>query len=587
MKKLLSTCLYLGSLAVFGQSVIIEEPLLITPTHRIYLDDTGNNANTGDSLHPLQTFSAALSRLNLITTGMIGNVYTEVVAFEGTYNEIFRQTLTDFQIGAKVMNVSLRGKEGVIIDGNGITVNPGGGMVYLLGSNISVKNIKIQNSSEIGLRFGFNYNGTVINSHDILIDSVEVSATKSHGILVGIGSLNANGSSVLIPRAKRFKLTNCHVHDAVNYNTPQSSWGSAIKFWNTSHNLASNNHVHDNSGEGIDFDYCDTAEVSDNQLHDNYANIYLDKMEYAHIHNNLIFNQSKVVSGILMGIEAFTGYITNHFIKDVYIENNIILNTMGIAVWQGIYSAIQNGYFQNIHIRQNTLIGKQVGNGAMVSFNYETFLGQPVANVSHSNIFIERNIIAANVDSLNNQKLLSAPLNPQPGLTTGYNLFNITPGFAFNASSDQINNLVPDYVNPMGNMLQDLTPNSNLNAELIMSAPNNPVVLVDYIYSLRQSVNTNVGAVELNENLKIDGLYASNFKVYPNPTADFLMISVDNNHAHLQITCYNLIGSEILSCTVSENEPIDFRNLSNGFYLLHVLSESGETFQTTIQVLRP
>jgi hypothetical protein len=322
-------------------------------------------------------------------------------------------------------------------------------------------------------------------------------------------------------------------------------------------------------------------------LFDNYANIYLDKIEYAYIHNNLIYNQTKVVTGILMGIEAFTGYITNHFIKDVYIDNNIILNTLGISIWQGIYSAIQNGYFQNIYIRQNTLIGKQVGNGALVSFSYETLLGQPVPNVSHSNITIERNIISANIDSLNNQKLLSAPLNPQQGLTSGYNLFNINPGFAFNASSDQINNSVPVYVNPTGNIQQELTPNSNLNAELIMTAQNNPAVMVDYFYTLRQSGNTNVGAIELNEYLKIDGLDASNFKVYPNPTADLLMISLDENQNGIKVKCFDALGSEVLNTALVKNEPIDIHYLSNGSYLLQVFTDSGRIFQTNIHILRP
>jgi len=503
----------------------------------------GNDQNSGDSLNPVATFAGALNKLDQLTSNLSGNVYTEVIIYSGNYFEIFKQPLNRFQIGNKYMHVSLRGKDNVMIDGTNLTVNPGNGLVYLLGSNIYVKNIKVNYSTENGIRFGYNYNGTVINSHDIWVDNVEVNQTAGHGVLFGIGALNANGSSTLIPRAKNFKITNSHILNSVNFNTAQSQWGSALKFWNTSHNQAINNHVHDNSGEGINFDYCDTILVRNNLLHDNYANIYLDKAEYAVIEKNHIYNENKVVSGILMGLEAFTAYVTNHFIKDIYVQNNIIHNTTGINIWQGIYSAIQNGYFDNIQIRYNTIIGKQVANGAQISMSYETAFGQPVPNVNFNNLRFERNIISANFDSLNNGKLISGPLNPQPSLTTEYNLFNINPGFGYNITTDQINSNIPVFIDPNSDIIFELTPSITLNPELIMNSMNICNLLEDYAGNVRAN-NSNVGALERNDNLQLDFLEKEDWIIFPNPVKDQFKIDIPQaEKLSLKVLYYVIITS--------------------------------------------
>lgn len=581
---MLKKSLYFFSLLlnhVIAQPLSIDEPTLINPSLKVYLSVTGNDTNTGDSIQPLATFAAALSKIEQLSSSATGNVYAEVVVFPGTYYEIFRQPLNKFQVGQRNLNISLRGKETVVLNGTNLTVNAGGGMIYLLGSNIFVKNIAVLHSNENGVRFGYNYAGTVINSHDILIDGVTVSETAGHGILTGIGCLNANGSSNLIPRAKRFKIVNCHVYNSVNYNTPQSQWGSAIKFWNTSNNIALNNHVHDNSGEGIDFDFCDSAIVKGNLLHDNYANIYLDKIEYALIQQNFIYNETKVVSGILTGLEAFTSFITNHYIKDVYIENNIILNTLGINLWQGIYSAIQNGIYNNIKIRHNTIIGKQRGNGALVSISHETFLGQPVSNFSISGVSVENNIMSAHPDSLNNNKVLSAPLNPQPGLTTGNNLYNMNPGFAYNSNTDQINSAITKF-EPANQAVLNLTPNSILNPELIKVVPY--VITNDYHGFSRNSIATNAGAIEKNESIGINFTQRDDLVFFPNPSNGFLKVKEHKANSINKIMAYDMKGLLVFSMNTFEFETLDLRNFKNGLYTFIVFTKNGEVITNKIQI---
>jgi hypothetical protein len=557
-----------------AQSAIINDPVLISPTFRVYIANSGNDTNNGDSLTPLATFSAALDKLNALSGSPTGDVYGEAVFYSGTYAQQINQPYNKYLIGAKRMNVSVRGKGSVILDGTAVTVNPGSGMISLLGSNIHVKNLSVNYSTHNGVRFGYNYSGIVVNSHDIWIDSVDVGQTAGHGILVGIGALNANGSSTLIPRAKRFKITHCHVHDAVNYNTPQSQWGSSIKFWNTSHNQAINNHVHDNSGEGINFDFCDTALVRGNLLHDNYANVYLDKVQYAVVEKNHIYNEVKVVSGILMGLEAFTAYVTDHYMKDIYVQNNIIHNTTGINIWQGIYSAIQNGFFNNIQIRHNTIIGKQFANGAQISLSYETAFGQPVPNVSFNNLSYERNIITAHVDSLNNTKMLTAPLDPQPGLTTGYNLFNRNPGFGYNPASDQIVTALPVYVDPASDVVNGLTPSNVQHPDLIMNVTNTSGLEDDFSGTSR-GATTNVGAIEQNDQLGMITSEADEILLFPNPADAEFRVRLDQEAMGYSLRIVDILGQELLFVSNYQGQCISTSYLTPGNYFVWVSGSGG------------
>jgi hypothetical protein len=544
----------------------VQLPVIFPPQYTIYIAENGNDLNAGDSLNPVATFTEALNKLNTLTSAQSGEVYTEAVLFEGNYNFALAQPINRYQVGNKNLNVSVRGKGEVILDGNGVSMSGGGGMVHLLGSHISVKNLNITYSPANGVRFGFDYNGTVINPHDIWIDSVEVAQTGGHGIIVGIGELNTANPFTLTPRAERFLISNCHVHDAVNFNTPQSQWGSSIKFHNVKHGTAINCLVHDNSGEGIDADYCDYIEIANNELYDNYANVYLDKAENCIVRNNLIYNINKNNNGMLMGIEPSTGLITDFFIKNIYIYNNIMLNTTGISVWQGTYSAIQNGHFSNINIQHNTIIGKQIANGAAISFSYYTSLGQPGANVLFSNLKIARNIISAHRDSLNNGRLISSSLNPQPALTTEYNLYNMHPTIGYNSTSDRIDSLLP--VSIAHTQLEKLVPHRDSNALFVMNAPNDFPFENDFFTSNRFIDSTNVGAIELDTTTYTDStivsamtLSKSEIKIYPNQVSSFINIQMEKEaeititdisgkmlHKELLNTGNNIINTEALPC---------------------------------------
>lgn len=58
----------------------------------------------------------------------------------------------------------------------------------------------------------------------------------------------------------------------------------------------------------------------------------------------------------------------------------------------------------------------------------------------------------------------------------------------------------------------------------------------------------------------------NSFKIYPNPSSDF--IEVDGLTKIERYTIYNTLGEEIINRSVSVNEKIDIRNLSDGNYFL-------------------
>lgn len=570
----------LVSLAQFSDT--IQLPVIEQPQYSVFISEAGSDSNAGDSLGPVATFQMALKKLDSITTGQAGDVFAEVVLYSGTYQFALTQGVSKFQIGAKNLNVSVRGKDEVILDGNGLTLSGGQGMVSLLGNHISVRNLKIIYSPSNGVRFGYDYMGTVINPHDILIENVEVTQTAGHGIIVGIGPLNSANPLALTPYAERFLIRNCYVHHAVNFNLPQTQWGSAIKFHNVRHGKAVNCLVHDNSGEGIDVDFGQYIEISGNRVFDNYANIYLDKAENSIIRNNLIYTTHRREAGILLAIESFTALLANYSVRDIFICNNIILNTSaGISLWQGTYGALQNGYFTNIKILHNTIIGKSSGNSAVIAFSYVTALGQPAPNVIFSGLEIKNNIVSVHPDSLTNGRIVNGPLNPQPALASAYNLWSAHPYLAYD-STDRIDSLLPVFINPLET--ESLVPHTDSNSVLVFSVPRDSLVADDYNHTLRFPDSTNAGALELDtasyhsDTTIIIGINNPDdaLLVYPNPFSSTAQIRVgDLQPEKTTVELFDVSGRK-LSTTFSCKETTIFlsrENIEAGIYFLRIVMD--------------
>ncbi|GIV33856.1 MAG: hypothetical protein KatS3mg031_1391 [Chitinophagales bacterium] len=562
-----------GSNAQWSDTV--QLPLIMPTSYSVYLSETGNDSGPGDSLLPVATFSTALNRIDSLSSGQNGDVYAEVVIYPGTYRFALLQRVNQFQIGPKKLHVSVRGIGNVILDGTGLSLTGGEGMVRLMGNHIYVKNIHILYSPSDGIRFGFDYMGTVINPHDILIENVEVSQTAGHGILCGIGPLNTANPLAITPFAERFLVKNCYVHHTVNFNQPQPQWGSAIKLHNVRHGTVTGCLVHDNAGEGIDIDFGEYIAISGNTLFDNYANIYVDKGEYIAIRNNFIYTTHRRKVGILLGIEPFSSLMTNHYVRHVFIANNIILNTpMAISIWQGSYSGLQNGYFSDIQILHNTLIGKSSSTGGLIGFSYVTSLGQPAPNVFFSNLVIKNNILSGHPDSIQNNNLIDAPLNPQPALTTEYNLWNILPASGFD-STNSVNSLLPSFADPL--KIESLVPHADSNTAFVFAVPRVDFVDDDFNHTARFPAYTNAGALELDTTTSSLSTVTLNdrnvhyaLQAFPNPFTDYTTIPLsDLPTQEVQVQLYDINGRNMaISLQRQQHAVVMHRgNLQRGMYI--------------------
>lgn len=547
----------------------VDLPTISPTSLRVYMATSGNDNNSGDSLNPVQTFGKALDLLVSQSALQIGEVYSEVILFEGSYQQALTQPVSKFQLVNRNLNVSVRGKGTVELDGASLSnLSSGSGMIHLLGSHISVSNVHILFSPANGIRFGFNYNGVVINSHDIAISDAEVESTSGHGILVGIGALNTANPFTLTPMSERFLIENCNVHDAVNYNTVQSQWGSAIKAWNARNVTVRYCIVRDNGGEGINLDECDSVDVYQNEAFDNIIGIYLDKVSNAWVHRNFITNFVKQTEGMLLGIEAYTSLITNHYIQKINIFNNLLLNTQGLAFWQGIYGANQHGYFDQINILHNTIIGRQSGNGSCLHFNFETFLGQPVPNVHFNQIKMERNLIAASPDSLNNNQLVFATL-PVPGFSASYNVYSQNIWTSMSSVSDVIDPQIPTSILSIANAL----PGSGLVPVHLVPTT---MLTTDFYMNTRGTTQTAAGAFELSS-IGLQDQYSDEILVAPNPTSgQFKLIGLEGG----VISITDMSGKIVFKNQYKKDQEINITNLLPGLYLIEIQGSN-----TTLKML--
>jgi parallel beta-helix repeat protein len=533
----------------------LTPPQIETPMFRVYMSPTGTDTNSGDSLNPVFSFSQALDLLISATSNETGEVYTEVALQPGMYTQALVQPISAYQLATKNLNVSVRGRGGVMMNGSGLTnLSAGSGMVHLLGSHIYVKEIIILNSPANGIRFGFNSNNTVINSGDILIQNVYVTQTLGHGILAGIGAVDNSNPTALVPKAKGFLIDDCYVTEAVNYNTPQPQWGSAIKAWNAKNVIIRNCTVKNNGGEGIDADDCDSIEIHDNLVTDNVVGIYLDKVTTAWVYSNHIENDYKQSLGILCAMEAFSNLISNYYIKDVHIYNNILLNTQGISFWQGTFGALQHGYFHSVEIAHNSIIGRQSGNGACINFSFDTFLGQPSPNVHFNQISLHRNLVAANSDSLNNNQLIIAPCII-PGFSANYNCYGQAVWSGMTSATDIIDPNIPASVPDAWGTVSG-GPYVPLHLVPISS------ITLDYNYYQRDVNQTAVGALEYNTAAIEPSSYVD-ILVYPNPFKDKLTIKAP---AGIYVSSiFDLFGKKLNANHVDMLEPGSyFIQFSNG-----------------------
>jgi hypothetical protein len=294
------------------------------------------------------------------------------------------------------------------------------------------------------LRFGYDANGNVSNPHDVLVENVTVHQTAGHGILLGISPVKTLIRSLCIRRARDMRsgtvrypdrsILISHGHSGVplsNFTMFGTDWPKTATYTITAEKVLTWTSVNRLSYKAI---RC-TITYANICIRQRYWNPYSQKSHtqrlpdgtrsaawYRGIHKSDYRPLHK-------GCGHPQQYYTEYYDRYQYLAGYLQFSPAG-----DLFS---------VDIRHNTITGQR-GQKAAIGLSYETLFGDPAPNVVFSGLRIHGNILSAHPDSLNNGRLLTAPLNPQPGLQASYNMWNLPPGPGFNQTTDQSQPLLPD-----------------------------------------------------------------------------------------------------------------------------------------------
>jgi len=84
-----------------------------------------------------------------------------------------------------------------------------------------------------------------------------------------------------------------------------------------------------------------------------------------------------------------------------------------------------------------------------------------------------------------------------------------------------------------------------------------------------------------NEPLAIKNYSEENFNIYPNPVAEKLFISSENNLIK-EIKIYSILGTLVLK-QEKNSELIDVSSLTNGVYFIEIYSPNGKSVKKFIK----
>lgn len=93
----------------------------------------------------------------------------------------------------------------------------------------------------------------------------------------------------------------------------------------------------------------------------------------------------------------------------------------------------------------------------------------------------------------------------------------------------------------------------------------------------------NCGATSVNLNLGLDSFDIASFKMYPNPTRNFVNIELPQMVSEADVVIYDVLGKKIKETKVAnENYNVDLSGFKSGFYLMNIKTIDGEGTKTLV-----
>lgn len=368
--------------------IIINEP-------GYYVSSDGSDSNPGSFRQPWKTIAKAAQMLapgDRLT--IRGGTYNEIVNFQNSGTATQRIKITAYP------------GETPVIDGGFVNPEPGGFLLSIRGSYITVSGVEVRNSA---------YGGVYVYGNEDVVDNVYVHHTNSVGILISHGQ----NSTVENSRVWRAAFSN-------EYGRA-SSWGSGLSAARQGVTNATirNNTIWESWGEGISSFEANGTVIENNTVHDSYStNIYISDSTNVLCQRNFVYmNPSSYVYGygdnvgIMMGDETYSPASAN-----IKVINNIASGNHGNFWW---WRGSQGGGMNNVLIAHNTF------------YNGSGTLGQGEGGVTigvgnHQNVHFENNIVQQD------GSLPAIATVSQPGITYSHNLWSKTPYSAASGSGDVI-----------------------------------------------------------------------------------------------------------------------------------------------------
>ena len=330
-----------------------------------YVAKTGSNGNKGTLTSPWLTLTYAESKMAHGDTCFIR---------AGTYNEKLRVSgLTGTATAGDPSVFSAYNEEAVIIDGTGISIENGGGLVrssegYVCFLKLIIRDVNVggDNYTEGGTGFIMDS-----DSNNNLISRCTIYNCLKSGMTI-IGDY---------PIIEYCTIYNCALSNSDWYEDSAAgeTWGAGLSLRTTNgiveHPIARNNIIHDINGEGLSTVCCNNAIVEDNVIYDTYGvSLYTRNSTYGLFQRNLVYMTKDMGDGPQTGI----GHWNESNVTSIVNENNTFVNNIVYGCQRNFY--VGNPGMDGLLVANNTFVNSTYLACIQIS-NYPQISGQFINNL--------------------------------------------------------------------------------------------------------------------------------------------------------------------------------------------------------------
>lgn len=296
-----------------------------------YVATNGRDDAAGTRAAPFATITRAAS------SAVAGDVVT---VRSGVYYEVVHISAH----GDEGEDVIIRSEERAVIDGS--RTKPGTNLIQLHDVRfLELSGFEVRNAKNIGIS-GY------AAQHVIISDNI-IHDCARNGIYIG-STPTIRSTDVVIDGNDVFHT----VTENRNHRT-NAGWAQAIGVDGVDGARITNNRVHENDGNGIDYVLSSGGCATGNELYDNFStSFYLDNAQRTSVEGNLIYSTGNTryfrrglpAHGIGLANEH---YDTSNPLDDITITNNLVLHS-NWAIFYGAYD--EGGGLRNVTISNNRFI---------------------------------------------------------------------------------------------------------------------------------------------------------------------------------------------------------------------------------------